>query len=294
MVLPEQRTKVLIIGAGPSGLMMAAQLLRHGVQPVIIDNRLGPTDQSKALAVQARTLEIYRQMGIADRAIAEGKKASGVTFNQKGKPIAALSFEGIGNEQTPFPFLHFYQQSKNERLLLDYLTQNCCPVYWDTTLISLQQTVNEVIVELKNTNSEHTLTCDWLVGADGAHSIVRKQSGIDFKGDTYAHQFYLADGTPSTEYSKAAISFTGNAQPDFIYGWSNSFAYKNLDFNFFIRGVSGNQILNATMAGLNSPGDATTLNIPQFSLIEAVNDNNSYIISERFRKIRFRRTAPRA
>lgn len=106
-----------------------------------------------------------------------------------------------------------------------------------------------------------------------------KYAGKDAQGIS---QFYLADGTPSTEYSKAAISFTGNAQPDFIYGWSNSFTYRKLDFNFFIRGVSGNQILNATMAGLNSPGDATTLNIPQFSLTEAVNDNNSYIISDRY------------
>jgi len=106
-----------------------------------------------------------------------------------------------------------------------------------------------------------------------------RYAGKDEKG---VSQFYLADGTPSTEYSKAAISYTGNAQPDFIYGWNNTFTYKKFDFNFFIRGVSGNQILNATLAGLNSPGDATTNNIPQFSLNEAAGDNNSYIISDRF------------
>jgi 2-polyprenyl-6-methoxyphenol hydroxylase-like FAD-dependent oxidoreductase len=63
VLIAQQHTSVLIVGAGPSGLMMAAQLLRHGVQPIIIDSKQGPTDQSKALAVQARSLEIYRQMG---------------------------------------------------------------------------------------------------------------------------------------------------------------------------------------------------------------------------------------
>ena len=75
MTITESHTQVLIVGAGPSGLMMAAQLLRNGIQPVIIDSKQGPTTESKALAVQARSLEIYRQMGIIDPVIANGKKA---------------------------------------------------------------------------------------------------------------------------------------------------------------------------------------------------------------------------
>ncbi|GAA4334427.1 FAD-dependent monooxygenase [Mucilaginibacter gynuensis] len=193
MVISEQHVQVLIVGAGPSGLMMAAQLLRHGVQPAIIDTRQGPTDYSKALAVQARTLEIYRQMGIAERIVKEGKHASGVTFNSNGKPQASLSFNDIGTGKTAFPYVHFYQQSKNERLLLDYLTLNCCPVYWETSLISLQQDTDKITTQLKNTDSEYTITCDRLIGADGAHSTVRKQLNIPFRGDTYQHKFYLAD-----------------------------------------------------------------------------------------------------
>jgi ribulose 1,5-bisphosphate synthetase/thiazole synthase len=69
MQITQQHTSVLIIGAGPSGLMMAAQLLRYGVQPVIIDSKQGPTDKSKALAVQARSMEIFRQMGVIDKVI---------------------------------------------------------------------------------------------------------------------------------------------------------------------------------------------------------------------------------
>ncbi|MFI5139025.1 MAG: FAD-dependent oxidoreductase [Sphingobacteriales bacterium] len=193
MTLTETHTKVLIVGAGPTGLMMAAQLLRYGVQPIIIDSKQGPTDQSKALAVQARSLEIYRQMGLIDRVIDGGKGADGLFFNEGGKQIAKISLTNVGEAQTPFPFIHLYQQSKNERLLLDFLTQNCCPVYWETSLVGLNQTEQQAEVQLRSGEQLINITCDWLVGADGPHSAVRKQLQIQFNGDTYAHKFYLAD-----------------------------------------------------------------------------------------------------
>jgi 2-polyprenyl-6-methoxyphenol hydroxylase-like FAD-dependent oxidoreductase len=173
--------------------MMAAQLLRYGVQPIIIDSKQGPTNHSKALAVQARSLEIYRQMGVIDRVISGGKQAEGVSFTDNGKKVAALSLSNVGKGQTPFPFVHLYQQSKNERLLLDFLTQNCCPVYWNTTLITLEQTPQQAVVQLQTQQGVVNITCDWVIGADGAHSTARKQLQIPFTGDTYRHEFYLAD-----------------------------------------------------------------------------------------------------
>ncbi|WP_419700176.1 FAD-dependent oxidoreductase [Mucilaginibacter sp. NFX135] len=193
MTVTQQHTSVLIVGAGPSGLMMAAQLLRYGVQPVIIDSKQGPTTHSKALAVQARSLEIYRQMGVIDTIIKGGKQASGVAFNQEGKEVASLSLSNVGGGQTAFPFVHLYQQNKNERLLLDFLTLNCCPVYWNTSLLTIEQQAGKLIVQLQSAEETRHMTCDWLIGADGAHSLVRKQLNIPFNGDTYQHQFYLAD-----------------------------------------------------------------------------------------------------
>jgi len=193
LTITEKHTKVLIVGAGPSGLIMAAQLLRYGIQPVIIDSKQGPTNHSKALGVQARSLEIYRQMGVIERIINGGKQAKGVSFNMGRKETAVLPLANIGQGLTLFPFILLYQQSKNEKLLLDFLTQNCCPVYWNTTLVSMTQTVSEAKVQLQNGDEVTDIVCDWVIGADGAHSAVRKNVQIPFTGETYEHNFYLAD-----------------------------------------------------------------------------------------------------
>lgn len=193
MQITEQQSKVLIVGAGPSGLMMAAQLLRYGIQPLVVDNKQGPTSHSNALGVQARSLEIYRQMGVVDTVVANGKPAKGLIFNENGKQVTSISLAGAGDGQTRFPFILMYQQFKNERLLLDYLTQNCCPVYWNTSLVTLKQQAGYADAVLKNAEGEYYINCDWVIGADGAHSTVRKQLNIPFRGDTYPHHFYLAD-----------------------------------------------------------------------------------------------------
>jgi 2-polyprenyl-6-methoxyphenol hydroxylase-like FAD-dependent oxidoreductase len=193
MQITEKQAKVLIVGAGPSGLMMAAQLLRYGIQPLIIDNKEGPTSHSNALGVQPRSLEIYRQLGVVDRVVNNGKEALGLTFAEDGKQVATISLANAGKGQTAFPYILMYQQFKNERLLLDYLTQNTCPVYWNTTLVTLTQHPDYAEALLQNAEGAYQLKCDWVVGADGAHSTVRKQLGIPFTGDTYPHHFYLAD-----------------------------------------------------------------------------------------------------
>lgn len=193
MIVPEGHFPVLIVGAGPSGLMMAAQLLRYGIQPVIIDSKKGPTDQSRALAVQARSMEIYRQMGLVDQILKEGESALEIKLHQNKQEIAFLSLKNIGEGMSKFPYIQIYEQSKNERLLLDFLTQNCCPVYWNTSLKTLTETANHTAVILGDENTAIKLTCDWLIGADGARSLVRKGLNISFDGDTYQQKFYLAD-----------------------------------------------------------------------------------------------------
>ncbi|QQL49454.1 FAD-dependent monooxygenase [Mucilaginibacter ginkgonis] len=193
MMLSDQHTDVLIIGAGPSGLMMVAQLLRCGVRAVIIDSKKGPTDKTKALAVQARSMEIYRQMGIVDEVLKGGRPSRGLRFFFDGNEQGTFPITDSGAGLTPYPYLFMYPQSRNEKDMLNYLTQNALPVYWNTTLTELQQDSAKVITKLTNGESVITVTADWVVGADGAHSFVRKSLGSSFKGDTYQHKFYLAD-----------------------------------------------------------------------------------------------------
>ncbi len=102
------------------------------------------------------------------------------------------------------------------------------------------------------------------------------------KNENGVTMIYDKEGNPTTAPSSSDFAYTGSAQPKLIYGWNNSFRYKDFDFNFFLRGVYGNKILNATLADMNSPAEATFTNIPVFSLSESPNDNNAYYLSDRF------------
>lgn len=198
-------TSVLIIGAGPSGLMMAAQLLRLGIQPVIIDSKTSPVSYSQALAVQARSLEIFKQLNLAEEAVKEGIAVEKVSLHLNSDEIKTLNFTENSLNDTEFPFVLTLPQYKTERLLLNYLTSKACPVSWNTSLLSLKQTDEQVTAVLKTDEGEITISCSWLIGADGAHSSVRRNLAIPFSGGTYQNQFYLADLPAGSKMEKNAV-----------------------------------------------------------------------------------------
>jgi hypothetical protein len=101
------------------------------------------------------------------------------------------------------------------------------------------------------------------------------------KNENGVSTYQKADGsTTAAQPLTTDQRITGSAQPKLVYGWSNSFNYKNFDFNFLVRGVYGNQILNATLAGLNNPADSKFQNLPRFTLGESFKDVNAYLISD--------------
>src|SRR6266852_4638912 len=115
------QSDVLIIGAGPTGLVLALWLTKLGVKVRIVDKTAEPGTTSRALAVQARTLELYRQLDLADPVVARGHRVPAVNLWVKGEAAARLAFESVGSGLTPYPFLHIFPQDQHERLLIERL-----------------------------------------------------------------------------------------------------------------------------------------------------------------------------
>lgn len=188
------KTEVLIVGAGPTGLSLAAQLMRYGIGFVICDKKEGVTELSKALIVHARTLEIYDQMGLAQKAVENGERGQGLTLLRDGKSRAHFDFAGVGRGLSPFPFLLIFEQNKNEHLLYEHLRQNGREVRWQTELESLTQDEEGVQAVLKMADgSTEAIEACYLVGCDGASSSTRHLLGLGFEGSTFPRLFYVAD-----------------------------------------------------------------------------------------------------
>lgn len=184
---------VLVIGAGPTGLILAAELIRHGTTCRIIDKGTGSTPLSKATTVQARTLEILDDMGIVDEALDAGTKSHGVNIYHEADRLLHVSYDDL---ESPYPFLLNIPQSTLERVLADFVTSVGLKVEWSTELIGFTQDAEGVTATLRDADGkEETVRAAWLVGCDGAHSVVRHALDIDFAGKSYTQWFGLADAT---------------------------------------------------------------------------------------------------
>ena len=187
-------TDVLIVGAGPTGLMLANQLVRRGVRVLIIDRHAGPSLQTRALGVQARTLEIYAQLGIVDRALELGKRGNGANLWAQGRKMARVPLGDAGRNVTPYPYILVLGQDDNERIMGDKLRELGTSVQWNTELVGLAQDEGQVTATLKGPDgATRAITAKWVAGCDGAHSAVRGLTGIEFPGAPYEHVFFVAD-----------------------------------------------------------------------------------------------------
>ncbi len=187
-------TDVLIIGAGPTGLMLANQLGRRGIRAAIIDRHSGPAQQTRAMAVHARTLEIYAKLGIAQRAIELGLPGTGANLWSRGRLRAHIPFTGMGNGLSAFPYVLMLGQDDNERILGDHLRQWNMDVLWNHELVALEQAPNHVAATIMAPDGRTTtVTAAYVAGCDGGRSAVRELNGIQFVGAAYEHSFFVAD-----------------------------------------------------------------------------------------------------
>lgn len=187
-------TEVLIAGAGPTGLVLALWLTRMGVRVRIVDKTAEPGTTSRALAVQARTLELYAQIGIADAVVERGRKIAAVNLWVSKRKSARILIGAIGADISPFSFALIYPQDEHERLLIDRLRDAGVKVERETELVAFEEKNDRVVARLRHADgNEESCVAVYLAGCDGAHSKVREGLHIGFDGGTYEHLFYVAD-----------------------------------------------------------------------------------------------------
>lgn len=184
---------VLIVGAGPTGLVLALWLARLGVKVRIVDKTAEPGTTSRALAIQARTLELYRQLDLADRVVARGHKVPAVNLWVKGEVAARLPFDSIGAGLTPYSFLEIFPQDQHERLLVEQLQGLGIVVERRVELLRFTDMGDRVSARLQAATGKEDCEASYLAGCDGARSIVRETIGTGFPGGTYRQVFYVAD-----------------------------------------------------------------------------------------------------
>lgn len=201
-----QTTDVLISGAGPTGLSLACQLIRYGIDFVILDKKEGVTPYSKAIGVQARTLEIYEQIDLAARAVEEGTIAGKARLLVEGEVRAEIDFSQIGKGFSAYPYILMLEQSKNERLLYEYMQAHGKDVLWETELVELTQNDLGVTGRVKTSTGEvETIEAKYLVGCDGPRSLVRHSLGLEFSGSTFERMFYVADAQVDWQFTHDAL-----------------------------------------------------------------------------------------
>lgn len=188
---------VLVVGAGPTGLTMANELVRHGVPVRIIDRAPAAATTSRALVVMPRTLEIFDDMGVVDAALAAGNNAPGLSLMFGGDKKVRMDFGDLltgPRNHTAYPALRTLSQTDTERLLTEALAERGVDVERGVGLTDVTTAGDVVTVSLRTADgSTETARCRWLVACDGAHSAVRKAVGMPFEGATYPDEFIMAD-----------------------------------------------------------------------------------------------------
>jgi 2-polyprenyl-6-methoxyphenol hydroxylase-like FAD-dependent oxidoreductase len=189
-----RHTEVLIVGAGPTGLVLALWLTRLRVRVRIVDKTAEPGTTSRAVAVQARTLELYSQVGLADAVIERGWRTMAVNLWVAGKKAAHAIFGDMGAGVSPFPYALIFPQDEHERLLTDRLAEAGVHIEHQTELLGFEDAAGRVQSRLKRSDgASETCETAYIAGCDGAHSTVREALKIGFPGGTYDHLFYVAD-----------------------------------------------------------------------------------------------------
>lgn len=197
---------VLVVGAGPTGLMLANWLVRLGVRILLVDAGTGPTRESRALGVQSRSMEIYDQLGVVEAVLDRAVRADSMRQGFERRSFAPIPLTGLGQGLTPYPGVYLLEQSANESVLAEHLEFLGGHVRWRHRLVDLEQDEHGVEAGIDTPDGRRTVRARYAVGCDGAGSTVRSLSGIAFEGTTSRQTFYLIDAQGVTGLAPASVN----------------------------------------------------------------------------------------
>ena len=205
---------VLVVGAGPTGLMLANWLVKLGVDVIVVDGKAGPTRESRALVVQARSLEIYDQLGLGDVVLKEAYRATAVAPGFLARVFGRVPLGALGQGLTPYPYIEVLEQSRNEEILYENLRALGVEVRWETAATAVAQTDDGVTAKVGN----DTVEARFCVGCDGSNSMVRRARRIAYDGVTNPQRFYVIDAPAVAGLVADAINVRPGGD-DFMVGF---------------------------------------------------------------------------
>jgi len=203
---------VLIVGAGPTGLLLAYLLASNGVSVKLVERRQGPSRESRAMVIQARTLEFYDMLGLAKKAIQLGLRLEDGHLLVEGRERLGFSLRTMGPVRTKFPFVLALPQNEHEAFLISELAALGVFPQWSTELVEFEDRGDRVSASLSRKDGRSdTHTARWLVGCDGSRSFVRHRLGIDFVGGTTEGTYFVADVDTSPSLRDVYFALDGEA-----------------------------------------------------------------------------------
>ena len=186
------KVDVLVVGAGPTGLLLASELARRGVGVRLIERRTSPAKHSRALAVLPRTMEMMDQLGLANAFINPSHQAKGICFYGRDRKEAFRS--SMGDLPSEFPFFLLLPQTETENILVNHARKAGVEVERGVSFLSMVQQGQRVLATLERMDgATEEIIASYVVGCDGSHSSVRQATGLEFQGGGYDQSWLLAD-----------------------------------------------------------------------------------------------------